>query len=60
MFQLMNNFICGLLQRPVVIVCFSVVVNFTQYIIFDALLSVVVTCVFLVCSSNLVNTVLHW
>jgi hypothetical protein len=28
-FQLMNNFICGRLQRSAVIMCFSVVVNFT-------------------------------
>lgn len=46
MFQLMNNFICGLLQRPAVIMCFSVVVNCTQYFIVDALLSLTVTCVF--------------
>jgi len=45
-FQLMNNFICGLLKRPAVIMCFIVVLNCTQYFIVDALLSLVVTCVF--------------
>jgi len=45
-FQLVNNFICGLLQSPAVIMYFSVVVKFAQYFIIDALMSLVVTCVF--------------
>jgi hypothetical protein len=39
----MRNFICGLLWR-LAVMCFSVVVvNFMQYFIVDALLSLVVT-----------------